>query len=56
MSKVNNLCDNFFETDTIEDNNYSMLVSSLNLFLSLQNTATKNAFLFQEYNFIKWVL
>lgn len=35
MSKVNNLCDNFFETDTIEDNNYSMLVSSLNLFLSL---------------------
>jgi len=22
MSKVNNLCDNCFETDTIEDNNY----------------------------------
>lgn len=35
MSKVNNLCDNFFGIDTIEDNDYSMLVSSLNLFLSL---------------------
>lgn len=35
MSKVNNLCDNCFAIDTIEDNNYSMLVSSLNLFLSL---------------------
>ena len=35
MSKVNNLCDNFFEIDTIEDNDYSMLVSNLNLFLSL---------------------
>jgi len=35
MSKVNNLCDNCFEIDTIEDNDYSMLVSNLNLFLSL---------------------
>lgn len=35
MSKVNNLCDNCFAIDTIEDNDYSMLVSSLNLFLSL---------------------
>jgi len=51
ISKVNNLCDNFFETDTIEYNNYSMLVNSLNLFLSLQNTASKNTSLFYEKNF-----